>query len=92
MAEERNPGEPSMEEILAAQQKEQAELPAAPRVMEERANFIINSILGDVITRGTGRRALVLERGDLAGKTAPPTAQWTPGFQATTGMSSLRPG
>ncbi|MBT6124427.1 MAG: peptidase, partial [Halieaceae bacterium] len=62
-------GELSMEEILAAQSKEKAELPAAPRVMEKRINYIINSVLQDVITRGTGRRALVLERGDLAGKT-----------------------
>ena len=77
------PTELSMEEILAAQQQEQAELPAAPRVMEERANFIINSILGDVITRGTGRRALVLERGDLAGKTGTtngPMDAWFSGY------------
>ncbi|EEB77714.1 penicillin-binding protein, 1A family [marine gamma proteobacterium HTCC2148] len=73
----------SMEEILAAQSKEKAELPAAPRVMEERINYIINSVLQDVITRGTGRRALVLERGDLAGKTGTtngPMDAWFSGY------------
>ena len=76
-------GELSMEEILAAQSKEKAELPAAPRVMEERINYIINSVLQDVITRGTGRRALVLERGDLAGKTGTtngPMDAWFSGY------------
>ena len=76
-------GELSMEEILAAQSKEKAELPAAPRVMEERINYIINNVLQDVITRGTGRRALVLERGDLAGKTGTtngPMDAWFSGY------------
>ena len=76
-------GELSMEEILAAQSKEKAELPAAPRVMEERINYIMNSVLQDVITRGTGRRALVLERGDLAGKTGTtngPMDAWFSGY------------
>ncbi len=76
-------GELSMEEILAAQSKEKAALPAAPRVMEERINYIINSVLQDVITRGTGRRALVLERGDLAGKTGTtngPMDAWFSGY------------
>jgi penicillin-binding protein 1A len=46
-------------------------------------NFIIDSILRDVITRGTGRRALVLERGDLAGKTGTtngPMDAWFSGY------------
>lgn len=73
----------SMEEILAAEAGAAEQLPAAPRVMEERANFIINSILRDVITRGTGRRALVLERKDLAGKTGTtngPMDAWFSGY------------
>lgn len=73
----------SMEEILTAQANESEAPPPAPRVMEERANFIINSILEDVITRGTGRRALVLERGDLAGKTGTtngPMDAWFSGY------------
>ncbi len=41
----------------------------APRVIDERNAYIMNSMLSDVIRRGTGRRARSLERGDLAGKT-----------------------
>ncbi len=41
----------------------------APSVMSAQVNYIINSIMQDVIKKGTGRRALVLDRGDLAGKT-----------------------
>jgi penicillin-binding protein 1A len=51
--------------------------------MDERVNFIIDSILRDVITRGTGRRALVLERGDIAGKTGTtngPMDAWFSGY------------
>ena len=41
----------------------------APRVMSHDENFLITSMMKDVITRGTARKALVLERNDLAGKT-----------------------
>jgi penicillin-binding protein 1A len=67
-----------MEEILAASAR-----PRAPRVMDERINFIVDSMLRDVITRGTGRRALVLERGDIAGKTGTtngPMDAWFSGY------------
>jgi penicillin-binding protein 1A len=73
----------SMEEILARREPGSSELPKAPRVMDERVNFIIDSILKDVITRGTGRRALVLERGDIAGKTGTtngPMDAWFSGY------------
>jgi penicillin-binding protein 1A len=73
----------SMEQILATGEPAQPALPPAPRVMDERVNFIINSILQDVITRGTGRRALVLERGDIAGKTGTtngPMDAWFSGY------------
>ena len=43
-------------------------LPAA-QVIDGRNTYILHSMLNDVIKRGTGRRALQLERGDLAGKT-----------------------
>ncbi len=47
-----------------------AKLPKqAKRTLEPRLAFQMNSILQDVILRGTGRRALVLGRKDLAGKT-----------------------
>ena len=41
----------------------------ALQVIDERNTFIMHSMLQDVIRRGTGRRALQLDRGDLAGKT-----------------------
>lgn len=41
----------------------------APRIMETRVNYIMNSILRDVVLRGTGRRALALGRNDIGGKT-----------------------
>lgn len=58
---------------------------AAPRVMDERVNYLINSMLRDVITKGTGRKALALKRGDLAGKTGTtngPTDAWFSGFNS----------
>lgn len=60
-----------------------ADFNAAPRVMDERINYIINSILQDVITRGTGFRAKVLKRKDLAGKTGTtngPMDAWFSGY------------
>jgi len=41
----------------------------AKRVISPQLHFIINSLLRDVVKRGTGRRALTLGRTDLAGKT-----------------------
>ncbi len=42
----------------------------APRVVEPRVAYIINSILSDAIRRGTGTKALrALKRSDLMGKT-----------------------
>jgi penicillin-binding protein 1A len=41
----------------------------ADRTLEPRLAFQMNSILQDVVLRGTGRRALALGRKDLAGKT-----------------------
>ena len=47
-----------------------AKLPKqAERTLEPRLAFQMNSILQDVVLRGTGRRALSLGRKDLAGKT-----------------------
>jgi len=75
----------SMEQILASGDAEAPALPAAPRIMEARTNFVINSILRDVITKGTGRRALVLKRSDIAGKTGTtngPMDAWFSGYNA----------
>ena len=41
----------------------------AERAISPEVNFLINDMMRDVITRGTGRRALALGRADLRGKT-----------------------
>ena len=41
----------------------------APPAIDERTAFLIQSLLRDVIQRGTGRAARVLERTDIGGKT-----------------------
>jgi penicillin-binding protein 1A len=42
---------------------------AAERGITPQVSFLMNDIMRDVITRGTGRRALALGRNDLRGKT-----------------------
>ena len=57
----------------------------APRIMDERTNYLLYSILQDVIRRGTGTRAQVLKRNDLAGKTGTTNEQkdaWFTGFNS----------
>jgi penicillin-binding protein 1A len=47
-----------------------SDLPRAERVIEPRVAYVMNSILSDVITKGTGRKArAALKREDLKGKT-----------------------
>ncbi|MEN9705934.1 MAG: hypothetical protein RLZZ393_1813 [Pseudomonadota bacterium] len=41
----------------------------APRVISAQNDWLMTSIMGDVIKRGTGIRAMALGRGDLSGKT-----------------------
>jgi penicillin-binding protein 1A len=72
-----------MEEIMAGHTVSAADVPPAPRVMDAGVNFIIDSILKDVITKGTGRAAQVLERTDIAGKTGTtngPRDVWFSGY------------
>ena len=46
------------------------DLPQAERIIEPRVAYVMNSILSDVIERGTGRKAFnALNRSDLKGKT-----------------------
>ena len=55
----------------------------APRVLEERNVFIMNSIMQDVIRIGSGRKARALKREDIAGKTGTTNDQkdaWFSGF------------
>ncbi len=50
---------------------------------DERSVYILHSIMQDVVRRGTGRRALALNRNDLAGKTGTTNDQidtWFAGF------------
>jgi len=57
----------------------------APRIIEERIAYIINSMLQDVIKRGTGRAALALGRSDMAGKTGTTNDQtdaWFSGYNS----------
>lgn len=55
----------------------------APRVIDERVTYVLTSMLEDAIQRGTGRRARVLEREDIAGKTGTtngPRDAWFSGY------------
>lgn len=63
--------------------KEPPEVRVMPRLADERAVFILHSMMQDVIRRGTGRRALALGRDDIAGKTGTTNEQkdtWFAGF------------
>lgn len=48
---------------------EPQDFPRAPRVVDEQVAYIMDSILKDVVTQGTGTRARALNRSDVAGKT-----------------------
>ena len=78
-----------------------AKLPKqADRTLEPRLAFQMNSILQDVVLRGTGRRAMRLGRKDLAGKTGTTNDQrdawfngYNPDLVTTTwiGFDQLKP-
>ena len=79
-----------LEEILSAGELEQeTEAVVAPRprlakrVMQAEVAYIVDDILRDVIARGTGTKAQVLKRDDIAGKTGTtngPTDAWFSGY------------
>ena len=55
----------------------------APRVMDERVTYIMNSILRDTVAKGTAKKAQVLKRTDISGKTGTtngPTDAWFSGY------------
>ena len=57
----------------------------AEQILSPQTAFLMNSMMRDVIRHGTGRRALVLGRKDLAGKTGTTNEQrdaWFTGFNA----------
>jgi len=69
--------------LLPASTQEVAEKRVMKRLADERSVYIMHSILQDVVRRGTGRRALALNRNDLAGKTGTTNEQkdtWFAGF------------
>ncbi len=58
----------------------------APRIISPQVNFLINSMLRDVVQYGTATRAKKLGRSDLAGKTGTTNEQrdaWFNGFTST---------
>ena len=100
--------EPRYPEVCAdCEARDEAEEGAEPddrvpalQAVDGRNTFILHSMLKDVIKRGTGRRALQLDRDDLAGKTGTTndaTDTWFNGFTedvATTvwvGFDDYRP-
>lgn len=65
-------------ELVGPPRPERAEQALSPQTA-----WLIDSMMGDVIRRGTGRRALALERDDLAGKTGTTNDQrdtWFAGY------------
>jgi penicillin-binding protein 1A len=74
--------DPEIDEVVLAD--DAADDPGhAPRVLSPQNAWLMNSLMRDVIKRGTGRRALRLKRGDLAGKTGTTNDQqdaWFSGF------------
>jgi penicillin-binding protein 1A len=63
-----------------------ANIKTAPRIISPQINFLMNSLLRDVVQRGTATKAKVLERTDLAGKTGTTNKQkdaWFNGFSPT---------
>jgi len=60
-----------------------AESSPAPRVISEQNAFLVRSMMMDVVRRGTGKKAMVLGRSDLAGKTGTTNEQrdaWFSGY------------
>lgn len=93
------------ENTVSTEQLTAEEIPAltpniAPRVISPENHYLMNSMMRDVITRGTGRKALALGRKDLAGKTGTTNEQrdaWFNGFTrnlvaiAWVGFDSAKP-
>lgn len=74
---------PSEEASNVAEEQKDTTQNIAKRIADERDIYILHSMLKDVITLGTGRRARALNRTDLAGKTGTTNDQkdaWFSGF------------
>ena len=77
----------ALSSLLSSDQEMSALMPenTASRVLDKRIHYQIVSMLRDVVRFGTARGALVLERGDLAGKTGTTNDQrdaWFNGFNS----------
>ncbi len=58
----------------------------APRVLDARTAYLVQSLMRDVVRRGTGSKAMVLGRKDLAGKTGTTNEHrdaWFSGYNAS---------
>jgi penicillin-binding protein 1A len=67
----------------ALQNSKKAETIPARQVVDKQTVFLIDSMLKDVILRGTGTKAKILKRSDLAGKTGTtngPRDAWFSGY------------
>lgn len=57
----------------------------APRIISAQNAFLIRSMMMDVVRRGTGKKAMILRRNDLAGKTGTTNEQrdaWFSGYNS----------
>ncbi len=73
----------TLEDILKQEEAIEEPLPEAERVIDPQVAYQIDSMMRDIVKKGTGRRALVLNRNDLAGKTGTtngPTDAWFSGY------------
>ena len=91
---------PSAESVAVVAPEPLRYVRRAPRVLEARNAWLMYSLMRDVIRRGTGRKARVLERDDIAGKTGTTNDQYdawfsgfSPGLVATAwiGFDEFRP-
>ena len=76
-------GEVQEEFVGPPRREEMLPVNVAPRVITPQNVFLMRSMMRDVIQRGTGRRARVLKRRDIAGKTGTTNDQhdaWFTGF------------
>ncbi len=83
--------EPENTEAAASLETDPALETKATRVLSPEITFLMNSVLRDVIKRGTATRAKALKRTDLAGKTGTTNDQkdaWFNGFHSSIVASS----
>ncbi|MDG1079577.1 MAG: penicillin-binding protein 1A [Porticoccaceae bacterium] len=83
IAEEERKSLEVIKRVLQQRPTDETAKPRADRVINKQTAFLIDSMLKDVISRGTGVKAKVLNRTDLAGKTGTtngPRDAWFSGY------------